>query len=368
VPRDEDPVTTAFTYDALPGRVVFGPGRRREIAGEVDRVGASQVLLVADAQAKATAEELAGILGSRVVRRWDEVAQHVPVDLAERARAAATEAGADGVVCIGGGSSTGLAKALALSHGIPIVAVPTTYAGSEMTPIYGLTGGRHKQTGRDLRVLPKVVVYDPELTVGLPTSVTGPSACNALAHCVEALYATGANPVTSAMALEGVRAIQRSLPAVMATPDDLAARSDLLYGAYLAGVSLGTTSTGLHHKLCHVLGGMFGLVHADTHSVVLPHAVAFNAPALPDEMRRLAAALGAAPEDAAGALWDLAVASNVPTSLAELGLAEADLPEAAERAAAEITENPVPVDAAGLLDILRQAYRGARPAAAGSSG
>jgi alcohol dehydrogenase class IV len=147
----------------------------------------------------------------------------------------------------------------------------------------------------------------------------------------------------------------------MATPDDLAARSDLLYGAYLAGVSLGTTSTGLHHKLCHVLGGMFGLVHADTHSVVLPHAVAFNAPALPDEMGRLAAALGTDAEDAPGALWDLAVASHVPTSLAELGLAEADLPEAAERAAAEITENPVPIDAAGLVGILHDAYRGARP-------
>ncbi|HWC68919.1 MAG TPA: maleylacetate reductase [Acidimicrobiales bacterium] len=360
--------TAAFTYDALPGRVVFGPGRRREIADEVDRVGAARVVLVADAQAKPTGDELAATLGSRVARRWDEVAQHVPVDLAERARSAATEAGADGVVCIGGGSSTGLAKALALSHEIPIVAVPTTYAGSEMTPIYGLTGGRHKQTGRDLRVLPKVVVYDPELTLGLPPSVTGPSACNALAHCVEALYASGANPVTSAMALEGVRAIHRALPTVMATPDDLAARSELLYGAYLAGVSLGTTSTGLHHKLCHVLGGMFGLVHADTHSVVLPHAVAFNAPALPDEMRRLATALGANPGDAAGALWDLAVASRVPTSLAELGLTEDDLAPAAERAAGEITDNPVPVDAAGLVGILRRAYAGARPEAVGRAG
>jgi maleylacetate reductase len=356
-------VTAPFTYDALPGRVVFGSGRRRELAMEVDRVGASRVLLIADAQAKATGDELEVALGPRGVRRWDEVAQHVPVDLAERARQAATEAAVDAVVCVGGGSSTGLAKAIALSHDVPIVAVPTTYAGSEMTPIYGLTGGRHKQTGRDVRVLPKVVVYDPELTLGLPTAVTGPSACNALAHCVEALYAPGCNPVVSAIALEGVRAIQSALPAVMAAPGDLDRRSDLLYGAYLAGVSLGATSTGLHHKLCHVLGGMFDLVHADTHSVVLPHAVAFNSPALPDEMRRLADALGAARGDEAGALWDVAAASHVPTSLAELGLEEGDLSAAAERAAAEITVNPVPVDVAGLLGLLREAYAGRRPAA-----
>jgi maleylacetate reductase len=353
--------TAAFTYDALPGRVVFGPGRRVEVPSEVDRLGATRVLLIADGQAKATGDELEAMLAPRCVLRWDDVVQHVPVDLADRAREAATAAGVDGLVCVGGGSATGLAKAIALSHGLPILALPTTYAGSEMTPIYGLTGGRHKQTGRDLAVLPKAVVYDPELTLGLPRGVTGPSACNALAHCVEALYAPGANPVTSAMALEGVRAIHRSLPVVMAGPHELGGRTDLLYGAYLAGVSLGTTSTGLHHKLCHVLGGMFGLVHADTHSVVLPHAVAFNAPALPDEMRRLAEALAASPGDEAGALWDLAVASDVPTSLAQLGLAEGDLPEAAERAAAEITVNPVPVDAASLLQLLRRAYAGERP-------
>jgi maleylacetate reductase len=287
--------------------------------------------------------------------------QHVPVDLAERARTAATDSAADVVVSLGGGSSTGLAKALALSHGLPIVAVPTTYAGSEMTPIYGLTGGRHKQTGKDLGVLPKVVVYDPELTLGLPTEVTGPSAFNALAHCVEALYAPGCNPVTSALALEGVRAIHRSLPAVMEQPSDLDGRSDLLYGAYLAGVALGATGTGLHHKLCHVLGGTFNLVHADTHSVILPHAVAFNRDALPDEMARLSEALGVPGGDPAGALWDLAVASHVPTSLADLGLIAGDLPEAARRAAAEITENPAPVDEAALLGLLQRAFAGERP-------
>ncbi len=268
---------------------------------------------------------------------------------------------ADAVVCLGGGSSTGLAKAIALTHDLPILAVPTTYAGSEQTPIFGLTDARHKQTGRDLKVVPKVVIYDPALTVGLPPQVTGPSAFNALAHCVEALYATGCNPVTSAMALEGVRAIRQSLPRVMDAPGDLDARGDVLYGAYLAGIALGTTSTGLHHKLCHVLGGMFNLVHADTHSIILPHAVAFNAPALPDEMARLEEALGAAPGDAAGALHDLAIESHVPTRLSELGLTEADLHEAAVAGAAEITTNPVPVTVDDLDRLLQHAYEGTRP-------
>ena len=187
-----------------------------------------------------------------------------------------------------------------------MIAVPTTYAGSEQTPIYGLTGDRHKQTGRNVAVLPKAVIYDPELTVGLPPGVTGPSACNALAHSVEALWVPEANPVTTALALEGVRAIATALPAVMAEPGDLDARAGLLYGAYLSGVALASTSAGMHHKITHVLGGTFGLVHADTHSVVLPHVVAFNGAAVPAAMARLADALGAPGEDAAGALWDLA--------------------------------------------------------------
>jgi maleylacetate reductase len=350
-----------FVYSSLPGRVLFGPGRLDEVAAEVDRLGAARVFLVADSQAKGVADETADRLGSRVASRWQEVVQHVPVDLAERARTAATESDADVVVCLGGGSSTGLAKAIALTHRLPIVAVPTTYAGSEVTTIYGLTGGRRKQTGTSPDVLPRVVVYDPLLTLDLPPHVTGPSSFNALAHAVEALYAAGCNPVTSLIALEGVRAIARSLPTVMSDPSDVGGRSDLLYGAYLSGVALGATSAGLHHKLCHVLGGTFNLVHADAHAAVLPHAVAFNAPALPDEMARLADAAGMPGGDPAAALWDLATASNVPTSLAALGLRQQDLPEIAAQAADEIADNPVPVDADALLGLLQRAHSGVRP-------
>ncbi len=355
-----------FTYDQFPARIVFGAGRLAEVGAEVERLGCQRVMLISDGQAAAIAAAVTEQLWSHLALAWDEVAQHVPVELAERARAAATAADIDGVVCVGGGSSTGLAKALALSHGMPIVAVPTTYAGSEQTAIYGLTGGRHKQTGKNPVVLPKTVIYDPELTVGLPPQVTGPSAFNALAHSVEALYAPGHNPITSALALEGVRAIHQSLPTVMASPGDVDARGTLLYGAYLSGVALGTTSTGLHHKLCHVLGGRFNLVHADAHSVILPHAIAFNAPALPVEMARLADALGVPGGDPAAALWDLAVASKVPTRLADLAghdglLKRDDLPGAAHEAANEITVNPRPVNEADLLGILERAYEGARP-------
>jgi maleylacetate reductase len=352
---------TSFVHETLPQRVVFGPGRRGELGAELGRLGASSVFLVADGAATEAAGAMAAALDGVAVTTWTDVIQHVPVELAERARAAVDEARPDAVVCVGGGSSVGLAKAIALSHRLPIVAVPTTYAGSEQTTIYGLTGGRHKQTGKDPAVLPAVVIYDAELTVGLPPSVTGPSAFNALAHSVEALYAPGHNPVTSALSLEGVRAIAEALPTVMAAPHDLEARATLQYGAYLSGMALGATAPGLHHKICHVLGGTFDLVHADAHSVVLPHAVAFNAPVLPAEMRRLAAALGVEGHPGA-ALWDLAGRSSVPTSLADLGLDRADLAEAARRAAAEITDNPRPFDEADLLGLLERAYDGARPA------
>lgn len=355
-----------FTHVQRPGRVVFGAGSRAVVTAELDALRGDRVMLIASGSAAAAADELAVALGDRVVLRWDEVVQHVPLELAERAREAALAAWVDSLVCIGGGSAIGLAKAIALTSRVPMVAVPTTYSGSEQTTIYGITDEQHKQTGKSPDVLPKVVVYDPELTLDIPLRVTGASAFNALAHSVEGLYAPGCTPVSSVMALESVRIIHRSLPAVMRSPHDVEARGDLLYGAYLAGGVLGSTAAGFHHKICHVLGGTFDMVHADAHSVVLPHAVAFNAPALPDEMAALGQVLGGEP---AAALWDLAVASGVPTSLAALGLREADLPEAAERAAAEIAKiaspgNPRPCTAADVLDLLRRAHAGDRPVAA----
>ena len=354
-----------FTYDALPGRVVFGVGAVDRVEGEVTRLGLRRVMVITDAQAKAIAERIGDQLGPRLASVFSGVRQHVPEELAAAARPAAVDVGADGIVTVGGGSATGLGKAVAISAdaGLPLLAVPTTYAGSEMTPIYGITG-EHKQTGRDLRALPRAVVYDPALTVGLPPEVTGPSGLNAVAHCVEALYGPGANPITGLMAEEGIRVLGRSLPEAVRRPDDLDARSDALYGAYLAGAALAVAGTALHHKLCHVLGGTYGLVHGDVNAVILPHAVAFNAAAAPDAIARVGAALGGAHDvgRAAGLLYDLAIAVGAPTSLAAIGMPAAGLDEAAARAAAEIgAGNPRPVDAASIRALLDDAYAGRRP-------
>jgi maleylacetate reductase len=350
------PPFPAFVYDALPGRVVFGVGSVEHLGGEVDRLGAGRVLAIAG---KRAIDGLVERLGGRWAASFTDVQQHVPVEAAARAVAAASGAGADCLVAMGGGSATGMAKAVALERQVPIVAVPTTYAGSEVTPIYGLTGPEGKRTGRDLRVLPRTVVYDPALTTGLPAEVTGPSGMNALAHCVEALYAPGANPVTSLLAIEGAMALHRGLPAAVADPRDLAARSDALLGAWLAGTALAAAGIGIHHQLCHLLGGAYRLPHAELHAVVLPHAVHFVAPAVRPQLARLAGGLGV--DDVAGGIWDLGRRLGTPAGLAELGLAEAELDRAAEQAVARVVQTPRRAGVSELRALLEAAWRGGRP-------
>jgi maleylacetate reductase len=350
------PPSPAFTYDALPGRVVFGVGAVEQLGEEVDRLGGRRVLAIAG---KRAIDGLLERLGPRVAASFTDVQQHVPVEAAARAVAAAAEADADCLVAMGGGSATGMAKAVALERQTPIVAVPTTYAGSEVTPIYGLTGPEGKRTGRDLRVLPKVVVYDPALTTGLPPEVTGPSGMNALAHCVEATYAPGANPVTSLLAEEGTRALARGLPVAVADPADLAARTDAMLGAWLAGAAMAAAGVGIHHQLCHLLGGAYRLPHAELHAVVLPHAVAFVAPAARPQLARLAGALGV--EEVPGGIWDLGRRLGTPASLAELGLAETELDRAAEQAVARVVQAPRRAGVSELRALLGAAWQGRRP-------
>ena len=361
----------AFVHEALPGRVVFGVGAVGQVADEVAALGLGRVLVVAGGSSKAVGDRIADDLGDRCAGRLDEVRQHVPEELAATARRTAVEARADGVVTVGGGSAIGLGKAIAVNPDTPgsrgrvtVVAVPTTYSGSEMTPIFGVTG-EHKHTGRDLRALPRVVVYDPALTVGLPPTVTAASGFNALAHCVEAMYAPGTNPVVELQAIEGIRSLARALPQAVERPDDLDARGRALYGGYLAGTAFAVAGTALHHKLCHVLGGSFGLVHGDVNAVVLPHVVAYNADAAPDAMAAIASALGAADGQAgqaAGELYDLAHRIGAPTSLAALGMPADRLDAAAERAVAETgTTNPRPPDTASLRALLQRAFDGAPP-------
>lgn len=352
-----------FVYHQRNRKMSFGAGIRKSLTSEIAALGSSRVFLIIDSGALAIRQEIEKLIGLALSGTWTDVQQHVPIELAEAARAEVTNTSADAIVCVGGGSSTGLAKAIALTHQLPIIAIPTTYAGSEQTTIYGLTGSRHKQTGSNVIVLPRVVLYDAELTVDLPLLVTGASAFNALAHSVEGLYAPGCNPITTSIALEGVRAINQSLPVVMGTPKDVRARGQLLYGAAMSGIALGDTTPAFHHKICHVLGGTFGLVHADAHSVVLPHAIAFNAPVLQSEMVMLSHALGCRPEDVAGSLWDLATRSNVPTSLAQLGLRRENINEATERIVAEVKTNPRKFTDADIENLLLAAFAGVRPPA-----
>jgi maleylacetate reductase len=353
-------VTRSFRYAALPMRVRFGAGALALLPDEVADLGLRRVLVLCSPEQEATGHLVAGALGDRAAGVLAEARMHVPVEVAHRARDLALELGADGCVAVGGGSAIGLGKAIALEHGLPVVAVPTTYAGSEMTPIWGLTEAGAKRTGRDPRVLPVSVVYDPELTLTLPTGLSVTSGINAIAHAAEGLYAPDASPITSLMAEEGARALVTALPAVVADGSDLDARAEAQYGAWLCGAVLGATTMSLHHKLCHTLGGTLDLPHAQTHTVVLPHALAHNAPAAPAALAALSRAMGGVP-DPAGELWELTGRLGAPRSLRELGMAEADVERIAELAVSSPYANPRPVTRDGVEALLHAAWAGDRP-------
>jgi alcohol dehydrogenase class IV len=354
-----------FTYDALPGRVIFGVGSSRtQLAAEIERLGLQRLLLIASRRDETLLSALIQPFTARVAGSFRDVRPHVPIETAQAARQVAAEVGADGILALGGGSAIGTAKAIALETPLPIVAVPTTYAGSEMTPIYGLTMAQRKQTGRSLAVLPQLVIYDPELTLSLPPSISGPSAINALAHCVEAFYGPGANPITALIAEEGIRALSRGVPLAVAEPENRAGRSDTLYGAYLAGAALAAAGTGLHHKICHVLGGAYNLPHAELHTVILPHATAYNEPAIPEIAGRIVRAMGGSDgcRNAAGAIFDLAAAIGAPTALRDIGMRVEDLGAAFTLVAEQFPkDNPRPFDEHALRTLLEGAFWGRHP-------
>ncbi len=351
----------AFTYTGLPSRVIFGAGSIAQLPAEVERLGATRALLLSTPEQGESVRKVAASLGKRAAGVYDKAAMHVPIEIAQDARRVAKELGADCCVTVGGGSTTGLGKAIALTSDLPILAVPTTYAGSEMTTIYGLTEGGAKKTGRDVRVLPRTVIYDPALTLSLPPALSAASGMNAIAHCVEALYAHDGNPINALMAEEGVRALGAALPAVVEEPSNLEARAVALYGAWLAGVSFASVGMALHHKLCHVLGGSFNMPHAETHAIVLPHAAHYNRDHAREAMARVARALGA--RDAAGGLYDLEAKLGIKLRLSDIGLKESDLERAAKIATEAPYPNPRKVEYDGVLALLREAYFGRRPSA-----
>ena len=339
----------SFDCEFLPGKVLFGAGTLRRIGDEVGALGLARLMVIAGGSAKPAADRALESLGDTVATTFGTVIQHVPEALAEEGRAAAADARVDGVVAIGGGSATGLGKVVAVAEGVPLIAVPTTYSGSEMTPVYGTTGER-KVTVRDLRALPRLAIYDPELTLDLAPRVGAGSGFNAMAHCVEAIVGPGATPPTALLAAEALRVLPRALRRCVATPGDLGARFDALYGAMLAGRALAMAGTGLQHRLAHVLGGRFGAVHADAHAALLPYVTAYHEREQPSDTSRVAEALGVE-GSAAEALHALADEIGAPVSLASIGITseEVDL---------IVAEGVAGIDAADLRAVLADALTG----------
>lgn len=347
-----------FTYDINPGRVLFGAGKLSAVADEIARLGAKRALILSTPFQLADAQKLAARIGPLAAGVFSKAAMHTPIAVTLEAMAAFEASGADCLVALGGGSTIGLGKAIAWRNDAPQIVVATTYAGSEVTPILGQTENGIKTTIRDPKILPEVVIYDPTLTVELPVAMSVTSGLNAMAHAVEAVYAQNRNPVSSMMAVEGVRALRDALRVIVKDPGDLTARTHALYGSWLCGSVLGTVGMALHHKLCHTLGGSFDLPHAETHAIVLPHSAAYNAQAAAEALQPLANLFGGT---IGGGLHDFARSLGAPLALKDLGLKESQLDLAADLAVKNPYWNPRPVERDAVRLLLQRAWEGTRP-------
>ncbi|GAA6023611.1 hypothetical protein JCM11491_006055 [Sporobolomyces phaffii] len=361
-----------FTYSALPARVIFGYGTSAQVAQEVKLLGCSRALVLTTPHQIPAGETIQSLLGDLAVGIYSNATMHTPIDVTNDALAKAKELNVDCVVSVGGGSTIGLGKALALhsaSKGTKIkqIVVPTTYAGSEATPIIGQTendkdGNPLKTTQKTLTVLPETIIYDIDLTLTLPASMTVTSGLNAIAHSVEALWADQKNPIVSNLALQGIEHIAKALPVLTKELENKEARSDALYGAYCCGAVLGAVGMSLHHKLCHTLGGSFGMPHSETHTIILPHATAYNAPHASTAVSQIHSALRLpSGTSAAQGLYDLAKEGGAIMSLKELGFREQDLDKCAEIAVRNPYPNPAPLEKARILKLLTDAFHGVRP-------
>jgi len=349
----------SFVYQAAPMRVVFGSGRLADLAAELDRLGVKRALVLTTAQQKSHGEQIAALIGDRAAGVYAGAVMHTPVDVTELAMQQVKALQADGIVAVGGGSTIGLSKAIALRTDLPQIVVPTSYAGSEMTPILGETREGLKTTQSSPKILPETVIYDVDLTRTLPPAFAVTSGVNAIAHAVEALYARDANPVVSLMAEEGIRLFAGALPKLAAGEDNAAARDDALRAAWLCGACLGAVGMGLHHKLCHTLGGTFNLPHAETHTVILPHAMAYNTPAVPVAAARVARALGAG--QAAQGLFDLTQGLGAKVALRDLGMPKDGIERATDLAVSNAYWNPRPLERDAIRDLIARAWAGDPP-------
>ena len=348
-----------FKYKALPWNIIFAAGARKRLPEELAKFGYSRALVLTTPNQADVGREIVSLLGGKAAGLFDRAMMHVPGETLDQAAAEVKRLGADCTVSIGGGSTTGLGKALAFHLDLSNIVLPTSYAGSEMTNLWAVTRDNRKTTRRDNVVVPTLTIYDPELTLTLPPAFAAASGMNAMAQAVANAAAEDANPISSALALEGIRALARSLPLIIAEPGNMDARAQALYGASLAGAALGTGTTGLHHRLCHTFGGAFNTPHAETHTVLLPHSVAYNGGARPEATQRIAAALGVG--DAATGLFELAGNLGAPTALKDIGVQETDLDEAAALTVEKPINNPEPVTGERVRALLENAFHGKPP-------
>ncbi|KAJ2972003.1 hypothetical protein NQ176_g7408 [Zarea fungicola] len=359
-----------FEYNSLSNRVIFGPGSVSKLPAEIGRLNVSRPLILSTPGKSNYSTQLFDLLRAAsitIAGGFPRAKPHTPVDVTEDAVALLKSVQADCVVSIGGGSVVGLGKAVSIRTGVPHISIPTTYSGSEMTPILGETRHGVKTTRSDPKILPAVVIYDADFTMTLPPAICGTSGINAIAHAIEALYAENANPITSMIALEAIKALAEALPQIFQDPKSKSPRVQALYGAWLCGTVLGSTSMGLHHKLCHVLGGSFSLPHAETHTIILPHALSYNAPAIPEQMAKLAAALPGSNGDALYGLEQLIDKMQLRRGLKDLGMKESDIAKATEIALHAEYPNPRPLERECIRELIRSAWAGESVSAAAST-
>ncbi len=349
----------SFDYESLPSRVIFGRGVASRIPELAADLGMRRVLVIATGSQAEVAGRVLQELGSSGSALFPGAAVHTPVEVTAEAMEVVAAVGIDGLVAIGGGSAIGLGKAVALRTDLPQIVVPTTYAGSEMTPILGQTENGQKVTLRSAKVLPEAAVYDVDLTLGLPAHVSVTSGFNAMAHAVEALYSKAANRLLMGVGEECVRAMAQSLPKIIVQTDDVEARAEAMEAGWLGGWCLANGGSALHHKLCHMLGGAFNLPHSETHTVLLPHVLAFNAKAAPEAVERLCGALDA--ENPALMLYDLAQSLGAPGSLKELGMPRDGIDKAVQAVLAAPMWNPAPLDPKALKLMITHAWKGDQP-------
>ncbi|PWN92570.1 Dehydroquinate synthase-like protein [Acaromyces ingoldii] len=366
-----------FVYAVAASRVVFGRGSlKAQLEGEVAQLGAKRVLVITTPHQRDIGEEVSSLLGARFTALYSNATMHTPVEVTEDALKVVSEKNIDCLVAVGGGSTIGLAKALAYRTDLLQIVVPSTYAGSEATSILGQTEKGAKTTLVSPKVLPEVIVYDVDLTLTLPKVMSLTSGVNAIAHSIETLYSAKSNPFIDLLAVEGIQVMMRSLAKLGSEPDDIEARSDALYAAWACGMCLGNGGgTALHHKICHTIGGMLNTPHAETHAIVLPHALQYNYAYLnKDSRRNLGRAFGLAVNEEGGRdqleregvemaqkIFDIVQNGGAPTSLAALGVKSSDLEPVAEAAAKAPYPNPAPLEGPRLLELLHRAHLGSRP-------